>query len=335
MAKEPKYKVLITGGAGFIGSYLTRVLLEHGHMVLCLDNLSTGKLENIEEIEDDPNFIFHQGDIRDAEICRRAASGVDYVVHLAALGSVPRSFKDPETTKAVNVEGFKNVIEATRLAGIKRFIYASSSSVYGDSKELPKVEDKIGKPLSPYAETKLENEKIAAQYAKDFGMECAGLRFFNVFGPRQDPQSEYAAVIPLWAKLFLEGRSPVINGKGEYSRDFTYVDNAVSAIINAMFVPTENLITLGDKQDVANQVFNVAGGAQTTLLELFNTMRGSLAEFKPSIEKIEPTFGPYREGDIPHSLASIDKAVEFLEYEPEWSAQEGIELVCEWYTENL
>ncbi len=325
-------KILITGSAGFIGSNLVDHFLAKGHQVIGLDNFSTGKRENLADALRDPRFRLIEGDIRNPETCRDAVEGCDYVLHQAALGSVPRSIKDPVTTNEVNVGGFVNMLVAARDAGVKRFIYAASSSTYGDSETLPKVEEVIGKPLSPYAITKYVNELYASVFARVYGMECVGLRYFNVFGKRQDPFGAYAAVIPLWVKQMIELERPFINGQGEYSRDFTYVANVVEANEKAMLADREKL---RNNDGFISQVFNVAYGGNTTLIALFETLKSNLSRFNPAIATLEPVYGPYRAGDIPHSLASIDKARKLIGYNPQYSAQQGFELACEWYWQNL
>lgn len=325
-------KILITGGAGFIGSNLVDYCLERGHQVVCLDNFATGKRENLAEAIKHPGFTLMEGDIRNPNDCRRAVEGCEYVLHQAALGSVPRSIKDPVTTNEVNVGGFVNMLVAARDAGVKRFVYAASSSTYGDSESLPKVEDVIGNPLSPYAISKYVNELYAHVFARVYGMECVGLRYFNVFGRRQDPFGAYAAVIPLWVKQMINLERPVINGQGEYSRDFTYVANVIEANEKAMLASSENLV---NKDGFRSQVFNVAYGGNTTLNALFDTLKANLSRFNPAIATLEPQYGPYRSGDIPHSLASIDKARKLIGYDPQYSAEKGFELACEWYWQNL
>jgi UDP-N-acetylglucosamine/UDP-N-acetylgalactosamine 4-epimerase len=327
-----KYSILVTGGAGFIGSNLCDALLKKGYRVVCLDNFSTGKRENLAEALSNANFTLLEGDIRNLDDCRKSVEGVDYILHQAALGSVPRSIKDPITTNEVNVGGFVNILVAARDAGVKRFVYAASSSTYGDSKALPKLEENIGKPLSPYAITKYVNELYADVFAKTYGMECVGLRYFNVFGQRQDPDGAYAAVIPLWVKQLMNLQRPVINGYGEYSRDFTYIDNVIEANLKAMTTPSNNL---KNDEGYVCQVFNVAFGGNTTLTDLFNVLRDNLAKFDPAIASLDPIYGPYRAGDIPHSMASIEKARKLIGYEPKYSAKEGFELACRWYWENL
>lgn len=325
-------KILITGAAGFIGSNLVEAFLGKGHTVVGLDNFSTGKRENLADALPDPRFTLIEGDIRNPDTCRTAVEGCDFVLHQAALGSVPRSIKDPVTTNEVNVGGFVNMLVAARDAGVKRFIYAASSSTYGDSEALPKVEEVIGNPLSPYAITKYVNELYASVFSRVYGMECVGLRYFNVFGKRQDPFGAYAAVIPLWVKQMINLERPVINGQGEYSRDFTYVANVVEANEKAMLADGE---MLRNCDGFISQVFNVAYGGNTTLNELFATLKNNLARFNPAIDTLEPVYGPYRSGDIPHSLASIDKARCLIGYNPQYSAQQGFELACEWYWQNL
>jgi UDP-N-acetylglucosamine 4-epimerase len=273
-----------------------------------------------------------EGDIRNLDDCRRAVEGCEFVLHQAALGSVPRSIKDPITTNEVNVGGFVNMLVAARDAGVKRFVYAASSSTYGDSTSLPKVEEVIGNPLSPYAITKYVNELYASVFARVYGMECVGLRYFNVFGRRQDPFGAYAAVIPLWVKQMISLERPVINGQGEYSRDFTYVANVIEANEKAMLANSDNLV---NKEGFVNQVFNVAFGGNTTLNALFDTLKCNLSRFNPKIGNLEPVYGPYRDGDIPHSLASIEKARQMIGYDPQYSAEQGFELACEWYWNNL
>lgn len=325
-------KILITGGAGFIGSNLCDAFIEHGYQVVCLDNFSTGKRKNIEHLLNQPAFTLIEGDIRNLETCQQAVNGCTYVLHQAALGSVPRSIKDPITSNDVNVGGFLNMLVAARDAHVKRFIYAASSSTYGDSKILPKVEEQIGKPLSPYAITKYVNELYADVFAKTYNLQCVGLRYFNVFGKRQDPDGAYAAVIPLWVKQMIQLQAPTINGTGDYSRDFTYIDNVVQANHKAMLATDENLI---NAEGYINQVFNVAFGGNTTLNELFDTLKSNLSQFKPEIAQLKPVYGSYRPGDIPHSQASIEKAERLMNYKPKYSAPQGFALACEWYWNNL
>ncbi len=321
-------KILITGGAGFIGSNLTEHFLVKGYQVRVLDNFATGHMHNIlpffERFPD--SFELKVGDIRDLATCQIACEGIDYVLHEAALGSVPRSIKDPITTNEVNIGGFLNMLVAARDTGVKRFVYAASSSTYGDSPTLPKVEDKIGRPLSPYAITKYVDELYADVFARTYGMECIGLRYFNVFGRRQDPNGAYAAVIPLFVKKFIAHEAPNINGDGEYSRDFTYIDNVIQ--MNECAMLTTN-------PEAVNQVYNTAFGERTTLNQLVDALRANLSKFDPEIGKIEPTHGPNRAGDIPHSLASIDKARALLGYDPQFSMAQGLAVACEWYWNNL
>ena len=321
--------VLVTGGAGFIGSNLCEALLKRGDNVICLDNFATGHMHNIIPfINEYPNrFKLIVGDIRNIEDCRKAVEGVDYVLHEAALGSVPRSIKDPATTNDVNIGGFLNMIIASRDAGVKRFVFAASSSTYGDSKTLPKVEDVIGKPLSPYAITKYVDELYADVFARTYqGFEYVGLRYFNVFGRRQDPNGAYAAVIPLFVKKFMVHEAPNINGDGEYSRDFTYIENVIE--MNLRAIDTDNPAAV-------NQIYNTAYGERTTLNQLVDGLKEFLSEFDPEIANIEPTHGPNRAGDIPHSLACIDKAKELLGYNPQYSMRDGLREACKWYWENL
>ena len=318
--------ILVTGGAGFIGSNLSEVLLEKGNKVVCLDNFATGKRANIAHLLSNPMFTLIEGDIRNLNDCKGAVEGVDYVLHQAALGSVPRSINDPITSNDVNVSGFLNMLVASRDAGVKRFIYAASSSTYGDSESLPKVEDTIGKPLSPYAITKYVNELYADVFSKTFGLETIGLRYFNVFGRKQDPNGAYAAVIPKFVSRFMEGESPVVNGDGEYSRDFTYIDNVIQANILCML--TEN-------KEAINTVYNVAFGERNTLNDLIYYLKESLAKYDSKIKDIEILYGPKRVGDIPHSLASVDKAKKLLNYSPQYSLQGGLEEAVSWYWKNL
>lgn len=321
-------KVLVTGGAGFIGSNLCEHLLENGYQVRCLDNFATGKWQNIIPlIERFPEtFEMQVGDIRKIDDCRKAVAGVDYVMHEAALGSVPRSINDPITTNDVNIGGFLNMLVAARDAGVKRFIFAASSSTYGDSKSLPKVEDVIGKPLSPYAITKYVDELYADVFARTYGTEYIGLRYFNVFGRRQDPHGAYAAVIPLFVKKFMNHEAPNINGDGEYSRDFTYIDNVIQ--MNMLAMTTTN-------PEAVNQIYNTAFGERTTLNQLVGYLREFLGAKDEVILGVEPTHGPNRAGDIPHSLASIDKAKNLMGYAPKFSMREGLKQAVDWYWENL
>lgn len=395
---QSKTKILITGGAGFIGSNLCEYFVEKGFQVRCLDNLATGFMSNIEPFQEKENFEFIEGDIRNLETCQNACEGMDCVLHQAALGSVPRSIKDPITTNEVNSNGFLNMLVAARDQNIKRFIYAASSSTYGDSKKLPKIEEEIGKPLSPYAITKYVNELYADVFAKTYNMQCIGLRYFNVFGKRQTPDGAYAAVIPLWVKELIQHKSPTINGDGSYSRDFTYIENVIQANEKAMLTPTEDIqkrardyynldleehkyfnedsrsprlastplggrsvsggnterspseprassgtertpseprTSSGVEMKVVSEVFNVAFGGNTNLLDLFKALRTELSKHDNKISSIEPEFGPVRPGDIPHSQASIVKAQMLLNYKPEYSAPEGFAKACEWYYNSL
>lgn len=321
-------KILVTGGAGFIGSNLCEYLLKEGDYVACLDNFATGHIENLLPlIEAYPNsFKLVVGDIRNIEDCRKAVDGMEYVLHEAALGSVPRSIKDPITTNEVNICGFLNMLVAARDAKVKRFIFAASSSTYGDSKSLPKVEDVIGRPLSPYAITKYVDELYADVFAKTYGIEFIGLRYFNVFGRRQDPNGAYAAVIPLFVKRFMAHEAPNINGDGEYSRDFTYIDNVIH--MNDLALSTTN-------PEAVNQVYNTAYGERTTLNDLVRYLKEYLSNYDAEIARVEPTYGPNRAGDIPHSLACIDKAKSLLGYNPQFSMRDGLKEACKWYWENL
>lgn len=310
--------ILLTGGAGFIGSHLAEALLADTRVtrLTVLDNLATGFRHNIQHLESDPRFRFIEGDIRDPETCRRACDGVQAITHQAALGSVPRSINDPLTTNAVNITGTLNIFTAAKEAGIRRVVYAASSSTYGDHPGLPKVEDRIGRPLSPYAVTKYVNELYARVYADLFGMEFIGLRYFNIFGPRQHPGGPYAAVIPLFAKALLQGEPPVINGDGLHSRDFTYVANAVQANLKALFT---------DNPSAVNQVYNIACGAQTSLNELFEALRAAAGS------GLQPAYGPERNGDVKHSLADISKAERLLGYRVDVSVEEGLRRTMQWY----
>lgn len=320
--------ILITGGAGFIGSNLCEYFLGRGEHVTCLDNFATGHMENlIPLISAYPDtFRLIVGDIRNMADCRRAVDGADYVLHEAALGSVPRSINDPVTTNDVNIGGFLNMLVAARDAGVKRFVFAASSSTYDDSKSLPKVEDVIGKPLSPYAITKYVDELYADVFASTYGIEYIGLRYFNVFGRRQDPNGAYAAVIPLFVKKFMKHEAPNINGDGEYSRDFTYIDNVIQ--MNRLAIETTN-------PEAVNQIYNTAYGERTTLNQLVAYLKEYLSPFDPAIAGIGPTHDPNRAGDIPHSLACVDKARKLLGYEPQFSMKEGLKEAVKWYWENL
>lgn len=318
--------ILVTGGAGFIGSNLCERLINEGNKVVCLDNFSTGNFNNLKSIIEHPNFKLIVGDIRNIDDCRKAVENVEYVFHEAALGSVPRSINDPITSNEVNVNGFLNMLVASRDAGIKRYIYAASSSTYGDSKSLPKVEDVIGKPLSPYAITKYVNELYAEVFSKTYGIECIGLRYFNVFGRKQNPFGAYAAVIPLFVMKLINHESPIINGDGEYSRDFTYIDNVLD--MNILALNTTNM-------DAVNTVYNTAFGERTTLNQLVSYLKEFLSKFDPKIADVDIIYGPNRTGDIPHSLASVDKAKRLLSYNPKYSMRDGLKEAVEWYWHNL
>jgi len=320
-----KIRVLVTGAAGFIGSNLSEYLLEKGFEVIGLDNFSTGHQKNLIELNKNKNFRFLQGDIRNFDICLEASKEVSFVLHQAALGSVPRSIKDPLTTNEVNINGFLNILEASRQNSVKRFIYAASSSTYGDSKVLPKVEENIGKPLSPYAITKYVNELYAEIYSNTYGIETIGLRYFNIFGRRQDPNGAYAAVIPKFIAQFLNGQSPVINGDGSFSRDFTYIDNVLQ--MNHLAMTTKNSAAI-------NQVFNTAVGDQTTIKEMAEVIKKGLTNYKKEISEIPIKFGPKRLGDIPHSKASIEKAISFLNYKPSHNFKFGMENYIKWFLKN-
>ncbi len=326
MSNTSIYKILITGGAGFIGSNLCEYFINKGHQVVCLDNFATGHRYNLDSIIKHPNFKLIEGDIRNIEDCRNAVAGADYVLHQAALGSVPRSINDPITTNDVNVSGFLNMLVASRDANIKRFVYAASSSTYGDSEALPKEEEKIGKPLSPYAITKFVNELYADIFSKTYGLETIGLRYFNVFGRKQDPNGAYAAVIPKFVMQLMSHESPVINGDGNYSRDFTYIDNIIQ--INELAMLTQN-------KEAVNTVYNAAFGDRTTLNDLVTYLKESLSEMDADIANINITHGPNRAGDIPHSLASIAKAKKNLGYNPKYSMQKGLKEAVQWYWKHL
>lgn len=318
--------VLVTGGAGFIGSNLCEKLLQLGNRVVCLDNFSTGHRYNIESFIQNPKFTLIEGDIRNLADCQKAVKGIEFVLHEAALGSVPRSIKDPLTTNEVNISGFLNMLIASRDAGVRRFIFAASSSTYGDSDTLPKVEEVIGKPLSPYAITKYVNELYADIFARTYGLEYIGLRYFNVFGERQDPNGAYAAVIPLFVKKLMLHESPLINGNGEYSRDFTYVNNVIQ--MNLLAMETSNTKAI-------NQVYNTAAGERTTLNQLITFLKDYLSQYDLEIKNVNVNYGPGRHGDIPHSLASIEKAKHLLGYNPKYSMQKGLKEAVSWYWKNL
>mgnify|MGYP004417272092 FL=1 len=326
MQVETKSSVLITGGAGFIGSNLCEYFLSKDYKVVCFDNFVTGYRHNLKDFINHPNFYLIEGDIRNAIECQNAVQGVDYVLHQAALGSVPRSINDPVTTNDVNVSGFLNMLVASRDAKVKRFIYAASSSTYGDSDALPKVEDVIGKPLSPYAITKYVNELYAEIFSKTYGLETIGLRYFNVFGRKQDPNGAYAAVIPKFVMQLMQLDSPKINGDGNYSRDFTYIDNVIQ--MNELAILTKN-------PDAINTVYNTAYGDRNTLNNLVDYLKDFLSVYDERIAAVEIEYGPNRSGDIPHSLASIEKAKLLLGYNPKYSMQEGLKEAVAWYWNNL
>lgn len=319
-------KVLVTGGAGFIGSNLCEELLKHNNEVICLDNLSTGKEENILPFIPNPSFTFIKGDICNFDDCQKAVIGVDIVLHQAALGSVPRSIKNPVATTDVNIGGFVKVLFAAKEAHVKRCVYAASSSTYGDHPDLPKVEEKIGKPLSPYAITKLSNELYANNFSEIYGMEIIGLRYFNVFGRRQDPNGAYAAVIPAFVSKLLAHQQPVINGDGEHTRDFTYIDNVLQ--MNFLAATTKN-------KDALNMVYNVACNENTSLNQLVACLKNNLSRYDPNVANIEVAYGPERAGDIKHSLASIEKAKRLLEYQPSHTFEQGLKEAVDWYVHNL
>ena len=315
-------KILVTGGAGFIGSNLCEKLLDHKVEVSCLDNYATGKKKNIEHLIKNKNFKIVEGDIVDYQTCLNSTKGVDYVLHQAALGSVPRSIKNPLLTNRVNIEGFLNMLNASKENKVQKFVYAASSSTYGDSKSLPKVEETIGKPLSPYAITKYTNELYADVFTKIYGIQTIGLRYFNVFGKRQDINGPYAAVIPKFISCLMRNESPMINGDGSYSRDFTHVDNVVQMNL---------LVLINDISNNSNRVYNTAIGERTTILELFQKIRKSLSSYQKKISYIEPKFRSPLIGDVPHSMASIEKAVNDLGYKPEVAIDAGIEKTVKWF----
>lgn len=326
MKEGVKSRILITGGAGFIGSNLCEYFLSKGNEVICLDNFATGHRHNLKDFINNPNFQLIEGDIRNAVDCQNAVKNVDYVLHQAALGSVPRSINDPVATNAVNVSGFLNMLVASSDAKVKRFVYAASSSTYGDSAGLPKVEDVIGKPLSPYAITKYVNELYADIFSKTYGLETIGLRYFNVFGRKQDPNGAYAAVIPKFVMQLMNHETITINGDGNYSRDFTYIENVIQ--MNELAMTTENPAAL-------NTVYNTAFGDRNTLNDLVNYLKEYLAKYDSAIADAEVAYGPNRAGDIPHSLASIAKAKELLGYDPQFSLQQGLKEAIDWYWNNL
>ena len=323
---KSNFHILVTGGAGFIGSNLCNELIQNGNQVTCLDNFATGKRKNLAQLVNHQNFTLIEGDIRNLSDCQKACDGVDYILHQAALGSVPRSINDPITSNDVNVSGFLNMLVAARDAKVKRFIYAASSSTYGDSTNMPKVEDIIGKPLSPYAITKYVNELYADVFSKTYGMETIGLRYFNVFGRKQDPNGAYAAVIPKFVMQLMKHESPVINGDGSFSRDFTYIDNVIQMNVRAMVC---------DNQNAMNTVYNTAYGERTDLNELTELLKEYLGEFDPEIKEVKNVYGPTRAGDVPHSLASVDKAKALLHYDPQYDIKTGLKEAVKWYWKNL
>lgn len=329
MTEYPKIsnkRILVTGGAGFIGSNLCEDLLKYDNEVICLDNFSTGRQENIRDFEGNIKFKLITGDIRNPADCKRAVEGADIVLHQAAVGSVPRSIIDPVNTNSNNIDGFLNMLVAARDAGVSRFVYAASSSTYGDSENLPKVEEVIGKPLSPYAVTKYVNELYAHVFYLNYGLDSIGLRYFNVYGRRQDPNGSYAAVIPRFTRLLIAHQSPVINGDGSNSRDFTYIDNVIQ--MNHLAATTENTLAVG-------QIFNTAVGERNDLNMLVSNLKCYLSKFDPAICEVEVTYGPAIRGDIPHSMASIAKAAEMIGYQPRINFREGLKLAVEWYWHNL
>tara|TARA_Y100001980_G_C14518238_1_gene293579 strand:- start:274 stop:1314 length:1041 start_codon:yes stop_codon:yes gene_type:complete len=344
-----KSKILVTGGAGFIGSNIVDYFLDLGHQVVCFDDLSCGFEKNIDHNYTNSNFTFIKGDIRKLELCREAVSGCDYVSHQAALGSVPRSIKDPIKTNSVNVDGFLNMLIAARDENIKRFVYASSSSIYGDSTYLPKVESKIGSPVSPYAATKLMNEFYANVFSENYGMECIGLRYFNVFGKRQDPNGAYSAVIPIWIKQLINHENAVINGDGSFSRDFTYIEDVLQANDKSLFTDIntikkkqEKYYQLKDEEldrsQIRNnlfEIFNVSYDSNTSLFELYNMLHLSLSRYDDKIKSMNPIFREKRIGDIPHSQGSILKIKSVLGFNPKFSTIQGIDKTVDWYFNNL
>jgi UDP-N-acetylglucosamine 4-epimerase len=319
-------RILITGGAGFIGSNLCEFFLEHNSIITCLDNFATGHKHNIEFLMSHENFTLIEGDIRDLETCQNAAKDQDYILHQAALGSVPRSINDPITSNDVNVGGFLNMLVAARDQNVKRFTYAASSSTYGDSVALPKIEEEIGQPLSPYAITKYVNELYAANFKITYDLDTMGLRYFNVFGRKQDPKGAYAAVIPKFVIQFMNHESPTINGDGTFSRDFTYIDNVIQ--MNMLTITTEN-------KEALNKVYNTAVGDRTTIKDVATQLRTQLSRFDSKIRDVDILNGPVRKGDVPHSLASINKAQKLLDYKPTHEFNEGLKEAVDWYWNNL
>ena len=317
-------RILITGGAGFIGSNLCEYFIKKNNKVICLDNLITGKTENISKLMSNLNFKFIEGDITNSETCDTACKDIDIILHQAALGSVPRSIDDPLKTNNININGFLNILWAAKKNNIKRVIYAASSSTYGDSQSLPKIEDKIGSPLSPYAVTKYVNELYAEVFSNLYNLELIGLRYFNVFGKKQDPDGAYAAAIPKFIKAFINYQSPTIHGDGNQSRDFTYIDNVIQA--NELAATTNDI-------NAINQVYNVACGEQSFLKDLVSHLQSLLAEFDPKIKKVKIEYGPERIGDIKHSLASIEKAKKLLNYKPTHNVKNGLSVAINWYWE--
>ena len=316
--------ILVTGGAGFIGSNIIEYLLKKNNRITCLDNFTTGKRENIENFLSNPHFKFIEGDITNLNDCDLACKGVDIILHQAALGSVPRSIENPLKTNDININGFLNILWSAKKNNIKRIVYAASSSTYGDSKKLPKIENEIGSPLSPYAVTKYVNELYAGVFSNLYGLELIGLRYFNVFGRKQDPNGAYAAAIPKFIKAFINHDSPLIHGDGSQSRDFTYIDNVIQA--NELAATTTN-------KNALNQVYNVACGEQSFLNDLVEELKSLLSEFDSEIKNVEIQYGSERIGDIKHSLASIKKAEEFLQYQPSHNFKQGLKTAISWYWE--
>lgn len=318
--------ILVTGAAGFIGINLCEALLQLGAKVVGLDNFATGHQHNLDQLNTYDGFRFIEGDIRDLQTCQTACQGVDFVLHQAALGSVPRSIKDPITSNDVNINGFLNMLVAAKDNNVKRFVYAASSSTYGDSTKLPKIEHEIGKPLSPYAITKYVNELYADIFGKTYGLDCIGLRYFNVFGRRQDPQGAYAAVIPKFVMQYMKHESPVINGDGTYSRDFTYINNVIQMNLLAITV---------DHDSALNQVYNTAVGDRISIKDMAEILRDELAHYDAEIANVAIEYGPHRQGDVPHSLASIEKAQQKLGYQPTHNFTSGLKEAVKWYWHNL